>query len=111
MPESFSVEVERRGQLLRLAPCGELDLATVPILERAFDFARASDATLIQIDLRELTFLDSAGIHLLIRMDCACLGEDRLRIIVATTLVDRVLTVAGIRDRLPIITPRQPPEQ
>lgn len=109
-PESFTVEVQVQhdGQLLCLTPRGELDLATVPILEHAFDTAHASDATLIQIDLRQLTFLDSSGIHLLIRMDCACLGEDRLRIVVGTALVDRILTLAGVRHRLPISTPGQP---
>jgi anti-sigma B factor antagonist len=109
-PEPFTVHVERSGPLIRLTPYGELDLATVAILERAFEVAYRSDAAAIEVDLHQLAFLDSSGIHLLIRMDCACLGEQRLRIITGTPLVDRVLAIAGVRDHLPITTPRRPPD-
>jgi anti-anti-sigma factor len=68
-PAPFLVNVEGSDLLLRLTPRGELDLATAAILEHEFDAACASDATLIEVDLRQLSFLDSSGIHLLIRMD------------------------------------------
>jgi anti-sigma B factor antagonist len=101
-PAPFLVNVERSDLLLRLTPRGELDLATAAILEHEFDVACASGATLIEVDLRQLSFLDSSGIHLLIRMGCACIGEDRLRMVAGTALVDPALALTGVRDRLPI---------
>jgi anti-anti-sigma factor len=108
---AFGVAVEHRGQLVRLTPRGDLDLATVPILEREFTVVSHTQAIVIEIDLRQLSFLDSAAIHLLIRMDCACLGEDRLRLISGAPHVDRILTIAGVRDGLPIAQSAPPTAQ
>ena len=60
---------EREGGVQRLTPIGELDLATVPMLESAFDAVfRDEDAEKIVVDLTELSFMDSTGIQLLLRM-------------------------------------------
>ena len=89
----------------RLTPRGELDLTTVPLLESAFDAAfRDDDAAMIVVDLTELSFMDSTGIHLLTRMHAACQGVDRLRVINGSRAVERLLTLTGVRDDLPIIT-------
>jgi hypothetical protein len=45
--EPFSVPGERSGQRHRLTPVGELDLATVPVLEREFNAALLGDADTI----------------------------------------------------------------
>jgi anti-anti-sigma factor len=84
---------------------GELDLATAPILEREFEEAWNDSADLIVVDLSRVTFVDSSAIHLLIRMDCAALGEKRLGLIIGSPQVERVLTITGVRDHLPIIAP------
>jgi hypothetical protein len=48
---------------VRLAVPGELDMATVPELEGTLRHARA-DAWRVVLDLRELEFIDSSGVHL-----------------------------------------------
>jgi len=50
---------------VRVAVAGELDMATVPELEGMLRHARA-DARLVVLDLRELEFIDSSGVHLLL---------------------------------------------
>jgi len=102
MPEPFSVCIERTGRIQRLAARGELDIATVPALKGEIDAASAIDpGSVIVVDLTELTFIDSTGLHLLLR-----LGErfpQRLRVISDSPGVERLLDLSGARDRLPII--------
>ena len=105
IPELFSVRETHEGGALRLTPIGELDLVTTPILERAFDAVfREGDPEMIVVDLTELSFMDSTGIHLLMRMQAACGGADRLRVINGTRPVARILDVSGVRALLPIIS-------
>ena len=95
----------REGSVHRLAAVGELDLATAPQLERAFEAAFADDdAEMIVVDLTELSFMDSTGIHLLLRMSAACEDADRLRLIDGSRAVQRVLDITGVRAHLPIIS-------
>lgn len=104
-PEHLSVHSSREGVLHRLMPIGELDIATAPILEAAFDAVYAdASAEMIVLDLTELSFMDSMGIHLLLRMHAACKDDDRLRVVGGSRAVVRVLDVTGVRDRLPIIS-------
>lgn len=50
-----------------LALYGELDIASSRVLERKLQMAQASAAHRLLIDLSALQFLDSAGLHVLIR--------------------------------------------
>ena len=101
----MSVRETSEGGVHRLTPIGELDLATAPLLESAFDAVfRDDDAEMIVVDLTELSFMDSTGIHLLIRMRGACADVDRLRVINGSRAVERVLDLTGVRAHLPIIS-------
>jgi anti-anti-sigma factor len=109
----LSVRETREGGVHRFTPVGELDIATVPLLQSAFDAVfRDDDAEMIVVDLTELSFMDSSGIHLLDRMHSACGDADRLRVISGSRAVERILALAGSRAYLPIISsdrdPREP---
>ena len=109
-PEQLHVRTSREGPIERLTPIGELDIATVPILERVFEVARDdSTARMIVLDLTELSFIDSSGLSLLLRMKTACEAADRLRVLNGSPAVTRLLDVSGIRPLLPIITSGQDP--
>lgn len=60
------VNIDRDGQLHTVALRGEIDLSTAGTVESALTAAMtdAGDATLV-VDLRELTFMDSSGLHAL----------------------------------------------
>ncbi len=109
--EPFSVHNERSGHVHRLALSGELDLATVPLLEAEFDSARLGEAELIIVDLTGVTFIDSTGINALLRMsDVNDASEGgRLRLVVGSRRVDAVLELAGVRDSLPIVSAQDVP--
>jgi anti-sigma B factor antagonist len=101
----LSIRETREGGVHRLTPIGELDLATAPLLKSAFNAVfRDDDAAMIVLDLTELSFMDSTGIALLIRMHTACADADRLRVINGSRAVERVLDLTGARARLPIIS-------
>ncbi len=103
-PGPLSIRETNGSGVHRLTAIGELDLATAPLLESAFDAVFADDdAEMIVVDLTELSFIDSTGIHLLIRMHTACADGDRLRMISGSRAVERMLDLTGVRDRLPII--------
>ena len=104
-PGPLSIRETREGGVHRLTPIGELDLATAPLLESAFDAAFGDDdAEMIVVDLTELSFMDSTGIHMLLRMRAACEDADRLRVINGSRAVERVLDITGVRAHLPIIS-------
>jgi anti-anti-sigma factor len=105
MSGPLSVRETSEGGVHRLTPIGELDLATAPLLESAFDAAFTDDdVEMIVVDLTELSFMDSTGVHLLIRMHRACADADRLRVINGSRAVERMLNLTGIRAQLPVIS-------
>ena len=101
---SFSVISRRVGRVHFLTPLGRLDLDTAPLLQRHFDDVASGNAAIIVVNLSRLTTLDSAGIDLLLALDDAGGGHaGRLRMINGSRPIRRVVEVAGVRDRLPIV--------
>jgi anti-sigma B factor antagonist len=47
---------------------GELDVATVPSISEAIESARVDGSSSLVMDLRDLSFMDSSGIALLVRL-------------------------------------------
>jgi anti-sigma B factor antagonist len=74
---------------------GELDLATAPKLEQALREAQMLGG-LVVLDAREVTFIDSAGVHVI--ADASNDAEwGGARLIVATgRVLDRMLALTGI---------------
>jgi anti-sigma B factor antagonist len=108
-PEPFTIRRERDGRLRRLIPVGDLDIATAPILQQAYDDAEA-DAdpdTVMVVDLRELEFIDSSGIRVLLAI--AEHAPGRLRVINGSASVERLFDLTGVRALLPIISPDADP--
>ncbi|MBV9607580.1 MAG: STAS domain-containing protein [Solirubrobacterales bacterium] len=67
MPIDFAVQTHTRGRTVTLALNGELDLVSSPTLQRVIDDAVQSDAELLIVDLRGLEFMDSTGLHVLVK--------------------------------------------
>jgi anti-sigma B factor antagonist len=60
---TFAVEESRNGSTVRLCLRGELDMATRARVESALIRAEDSGASVIELDLGGLTFMDSSGVH------------------------------------------------
>ncbi|MFC4950119.1 STAS domain-containing protein [Pseudonocardia sp. GCM10023141] len=88
-----------------VAAVGEIDMATVPHLREAVSGVLDNDAVpaLLVIDLREVSFLASAGLALLVEIANATEVRDAaLRIVAITPPVLRAFEVTGLDDRLAI---------
>lgn len=64
---TISDEVANHGREVRLRMVGEIDMATVPLIEEAFSSALREGYERIVIDLSEVRFMDSSGLNALIR--------------------------------------------
>jgi anti-anti-sigma factor len=81
---------------------GELDIATTPQFERTLREAQL-EARLVVLDLRELAFMDSVGVHAIVNAGIrARQVARRLLVLRGPPNVDRVLTLAGRRDDVAI---------
>ena len=67
-PRQFQVSAERLGASALVAVEGELDIATLPDFERAITRMRSQGLERLVIDLRDVAFLDSMSIELLLRL-------------------------------------------
>lgn len=65
----FRVTTRTEGPSTYVEAHGELDLGTVPALEREVQELRERGVKQIVLDLREITFMDSSGLSLLLRLD------------------------------------------
>ena len=81
--DTFSVDLIQDGGSARLALTGELDLAAVPTLEAAIPNLAAGEV--LVVDLRDLTFIDSSGIHVLMRLDTAARDDGWSLVLVRPT--------------------------
>jgi anti-anti-sigma factor len=94
----LELSVERRGSARRIAACGELDLATGGRLERVLLDAARLD---IELDLGEVTFIDSAGVRVLINAANGCRERGTiLRLEPVSAAVQRVLDMLRANDIL-----------
>jgi anti-sigma B factor antagonist len=66
-PGEFVVGSKRRAEVLILSLSGDLDLAASALFERELDAAEADRPRRLVVDLTELNFIDSSGLHTLVQ--------------------------------------------
>jgi len=96
-PHEFEVRVTVQGTTRVVAPSGELDLATSAELEQAFTVPPEDVADTTVLDFRELTFIDSSGISVL--LDAARRADEagrRIACVPGPPQVQRVFELTGI---------------
>jgi anti-sigma B factor antagonist len=100
---SFDLDVVREGSSARIAPAGELDIATAPRLEQAIAEVIGDDGADLVLDLRALTFMDSTGLRTLVQTHQRAQSEGfNLAIWRGPHQIDRLLAVSGLEDVLPL---------
>lgn len=97
------VRSHENGGTCVIAFAGELDLANAGTAESALESSLGDTAKSVVVDMRELEFIDSTGIALLV----SALGrnEDDVRISFIPSdspAVTRVLELTGLAERLPL---------
>jgi anti-sigma B factor antagonist len=78
-------------------PHGEIDLATAPNLKAALDAATDASARYVLVDFKDVAFLDSTGIGVLLSAERKLRARDGKLIVVCNDpLIRRVFEIAGL---------------
>jgi anti-anti-sigma factor len=94
--QQFSAQVNSRNGVASISLRGELDTATVPDLEGHLAPFEGNGVTAIMLDLRELTFIDSTGLHAILRArDRATTDGHRLILVGARPSARRLFELTG----------------
>ena len=97
--DEFSVSRRRTGDAIVVAPAGEIDLATIDIVEASIQAAIAETDTLV-LDLRDVSFIDSAGVRLVLETSR---DVPHFSVVRGPREVQRVFDLVGLDDRLTIL--------
>lgn len=98
---NLSVESHEGAQAVVIGVTGELDLASSPALEQELERGAAAQAGLVIVDLRNLEFMDSTGLSVLVRgHQRATENGQRFGVVKGPQQVQRLLSLTGVADRL-----------
>ncbi len=103
MQSHFNVDQRTDEAATVLAVSGELDLAASPTLEERLDEVFGNGASHLIIDLRQLEFIDSTGLSVLVKAHQRA-GESgcRFGLVNGGSQVRRLLSLTGIAERLTV---------
>jgi anti-anti-sigma factor len=102
VPQGLRCHVEPDRDRVVVRAVGEVDMATVDVLGKPLDELRANGFTQIEIDLREVTFMDSTGLRLLVswRRRALTEGFDLQIVLDPDGPVARVVELTGLQEVL-----------
>jgi anti-anti-sigma factor len=104
--EPFRIDVEPDRESVRVAPVGELDIATVDKLQSEVSRLLATGFQRLVLDLRGVRFLDSTGLRLVLELDAAAAADSHeLCVIRGSRVVHRIFEVTQVAERLHFIEP------
>ena len=87
---------ESRNGVARIALSGELDLATAPYLAIQLEPFQSNGVSAIVLDLGEVTFIDSSGLHALVRASKRAKANGKPLILIGTRpSARRVIEITG----------------
>jgi anti-sigma B factor antagonist len=103
------IDVSREGERVLLRLDGELDLASVPLLESEVELATLDDTASIVLDLRGLEFLDSTGLRTILLLDKRSSERGQTFALVrGSEQVQRLMSMTRVDEHLKIIaTPEE----
>ena len=104
----FEVREAALGDVPGVAVIGELDLATTPLLVERLEAAIRGTRGAFAVDLCDLAFLDSTGLHALLRARALLGREDRLLVLICPPgSARRLLSLAGVADLFALYETRE----
>jgi anti-anti-sigma factor len=102
--KTFDVTTEDLGDAVHVRLSGELDISTAPKVEDELARVEPNRPDLIVLDLRNLAFMDSTGLRLLIAADTRARQQGRrLTIVKGPEPVQRVFRITRLEERLEIV--------
>ena len=99
----LSVGIDQEDGSLVLRASGEIDIATAKTLREELLRAFSSDTVPLVLDLTAVSFIDSAGLRLLLWAAGRSPEDgDRLRIVCGSGAVRRMIEMTGLERSLPL---------
>jgi anti-anti-sigma factor len=100
------IDVSERDGATIVAFHGELDLDEAPLAREALDDALGRGGDAVTVDLRDVTFLGSTGVRILIDAQAAAQARGcRLRVVQGEGPARRLIELLGLADRLDVADP------
>jgi anti-sigma B factor antagonist len=98
---NIEIDIIERDGVVVVAIEGELDLCAAPELEGSLTRVAASPASSILVDLDRVSFIDSAGVHVLLQFSLAHANGTRLALTHGSRQVQRLFEITGVERYLP----------
>ena len=99
LPQEFGVSIVQVDGHTKVRMTGDIDLATAPELPQRLDPVLVAGTGDVDLDLSEVTFLDSRGLVALLAARRALHDKDhRLRVLNPSKPVLRVFELSGVLD-------------
>ncbi len=99
----FRVDVRPERDVVRVVPAGELDMATAPELEAQLRELRTSGFERVVLDLRDLHFVDSTGIRVIVTEHrFAAASHREFSLVGGRPAVRRALELCGLLEHLEV---------
>jgi len=100
----LEIRSERHEDSGRLTIAGELDIATAPQVEQAVGAMLEEGVSELVIGLRDLTFIDSSGLRLLIALNNRATAESwKLSLVRPSDRTLSVFQITGADENLPFV--------
>lgn len=94
---NIEIDIVERNGVVVVAVAGEVDLCAAALFARSLAVADKTDAPAIVVDLDRVSFMDSAGLHVLLQFSAAERTRERLSVTEGSPQVRRLLEVTGAR--------------
>lgn len=103
----MKLDATRLGGVDLVKLAGEIDITTV---EEVDDFFSAFEVSNLVIDLTGVTFMDTTGIHFLVRLSNRFAGKGTLTLVVTPkSPVELLIKLTGLSDQFMIMESDGPP--
>jgi anti-anti-sigma factor len=94
---NIDIDIVEYDDLVIVSVAGEVDLSAAQLFEESLAIAAASDAPAIVLDLDRVSFMDSAGVHVLLQFSISERSRHRLTLTRGSAQVQRLLEITGVR--------------
>ena len=107
--DPFRCEVQPERERARVRPIGEIDMATVPVVEAHLRELRAARFKQLMLDLRAVSFLDSTGLRMILEWDAQSRADGfAFSLVAGPPNVQRLFDLTATTGRLDFVEDNTP---
>jgi anti-anti-sigma factor len=104
--EPFRCEARPEREAVSIQPVGEIDIATVPVVEVQLFERQAAGCKHVTLDLRDVRFLDSTGLRMILVWDARARADGfAFSLVAGPPTVQRIFDLTGTTQRLNFVDP------